>query len=164
MYSYGDFAKETLEQLSNKGVFLTVKDGDKVNTMTIGWGSLSQYWGTEIFIAPVRKSRYTYALLKNAKEFTVSVPAQGTMEEALKICGTHSGKDCDKFDIAKIKTKNSETIATPLIDGCSVYYECKVLCEKDLAIEDLTDELRARWYSNGDMHTLFFAQILSVHR
>lgn len=164
MYSYGDFAKEILEQLSDKGVFLTVKDGDKINTMTIGWGSLSQYWGTEVFIAPVRKSRFTYNLLKNAKEFTVSVPAKGAMDEALRICGTRSGRDCNKFELAGIKTKASENLSTPLIDGCSLYLECKTLCEKDLLTEDIPEEIRDRWYSNNDMHTLFFGKMLSVHR
>ena len=85
MYQFGEFSKQTLEQLSGKGVFFTVKSGNKINTMTIGWGSLSQYWGEEIFIAPIRPSRYTFELLKNTDEFTVSVPAQGQMDEALKI-------------------------------------------------------------------------------
>ena len=33
MYSFGDYAKETLEQLSGKGAFLTVKKGDSTGAM-----------------------------------------------------------------------------------------------------------------------------------
>lgn len=127
MYRFGEFSKQTLEQLSGKGVFFTVKSGERINTMTIGWGSLSQYWGEEIFIAPIRPSRYTFELLKGTDEFTVSVPAQGQMEDALKICGSRSGRDLDKLTAAGLSLKAAKEIATPVIDGCNIYYECKIV-------------------------------------
>ena len=164
MYLFGDYAKETLEQLSGKGAFLTVKKGDKINTMTIGWGSLSQYWGYEVFIAPVRTSRYTFEMLKDADEFTVSVPLLGEMSDELKYCGSHSGRNEDKIAAAGLKTKNSKTVSAPLIDGCAVYYECKVMGKKPLTKDDIAPEDYERWYPTGDMHTLFFGRILSCHR
>ena len=125
MYSFGNEAQKTLEQLSRTGAFFTVKNGEKTNTMTIGWGSLSQYWGDEVFIAPIRLSRYSHELLQNTDEFTISIPIDESFDEALKICGSVSGKNIDKFDAANIKTKPSENISTPLIDGCGIFYECK---------------------------------------
>ncbi|MBP5662098.1 MAG: flavin reductase family protein [Clostridia bacterium] len=162
MYRFGNFAQETLEQLSGTGAFLTVKNGEKVNTMTIGWGSLSQYWGEEIFIAPVRRSRYTFELLQNAKSFTVSVPAKGTMAEELKLCGTVSGRDTDKT--AKLPVKPAETTDVPLVDGCAVYYECELLFAMEMKEADLPADIAARWYGTHDMHSLFFGRIVSAHR
>ncbi len=164
MYKFGEFSKETLEQLANKGVFFTVKDGDKVNTMTIGWGSLSQYWGQEIFIAPIRHSRYTFELLKNSDEFTISVPLNNQFDEALKICGTVSGRDGNKFEKANLKLKDAKEISTPIIDGCDIYYECKILSFTDLKKEDLDKETQERWYQNGDMHRLYFAKIVASYK
>ncbi len=164
MYNFGDFSKETLEQLSGKGVFFTVKDGDKVNTMTIGWGSLSQYWGQEIFIAPIRHSRYTFEFLKNTDEFTISVPVNNQFDEALKICGTVSGRNEDKFKLANLKLKDAKEINTPVIDGCDIFYECKILSYTDLKKEDLDKEVQERWYQNNDMHRLYFAKIVACYK
>lgn len=164
MYNFGEFSKATLEQLSGKGVFFTVKDGDKVNTMTIGWGSLSQYWGQEIFIAPIRHSRYTFEFLKNTDEFTISVPTNNQFDEALKICGTVSGRDEDKFKKADLKLKDAKEINTPVIDGCDIYYECKILSFTDLKKEDLDKETQEKWYQNNDMHRLYFAKIVACYK
>ena len=155
MYQFGEFSKQTLEQLSGKGVFFTVKSGNKINTMTIGWGSLSQYWGEEIFIAPIRPSRYTFELLKNTDEFTVSVPAQGQMDEALKICGSRSGRDTDKLAAAGLSLKAAKEITTPVIDGCNIYYECKIVYSADLIKDGLPEE---------DLHRLFFGRIIACYQ
>ena len=42
-----------------KGVFLTSKVGDKVNTMVIGWGHVGRIWERPVFIAYIRDIRYT---------------------------------------------------------------------------------------------------------
>jgi len=165
MFQFGAFAKETLEQLSGKGLFLTVKKGDTVNTMTIGWGSLSQYWGMEVFIAPVRFTRYTFDLLKDCDEFTVSVPASGKMDEALKICGTASGRNGDKKSLAGITYKNARELSCPVVDGCEIYYECKLLTYTDLDKANLPEEISARWYGEGNaLHRLFFGKIVTAYK
>ncbi len=37
-----------------KGILLTTKVGDMVNTMTIGWGKIGIEWNRPVFIAYVR--------------------------------------------------------------------------------------------------------------
>ena len=39
-----DYAKEIVSSIG-KGILLTTKSGEKVNTMTIGWGTLGVEWG-----------------------------------------------------------------------------------------------------------------------
>ena len=68
-----DYAGQITKVLG-KGVLLTTKYGDRVNTMTIGWGMLGIEWGKPVFIALVRESRYTKELLEKNGEFTVNVP------------------------------------------------------------------------------------------
>ena len=164
MYNFGDLAKETLEQLSKNGVFLTVKNGDKVNVMTIGWGSLSQYWGQEVFIIPVRHSRFTFEFLENTDECTVSIPTKGQFDDALKITGSVSGRNEDKISKAGLKLKDAKEINTPVIDGCDIYYECKILSYLDLKKEDLDKETQEKWYLNNDMHRLYFAKIIRAYK
>ena len=164
MYQFGDLAKETLEQLSGKGVFLTVKNGDEVNTMTIGWGSLSQYWGMEVFIAPVRASRHTFKMLQNTDEFTVSVPLNNEKDDALKLAGSISGKDGNKIEKCGLTLKAAKEIETPVIDGCSIYYECKILSYMDLKNDELDSAVSEKWYQNKDLHRLYFAKIVRAYK
>ena len=157
-----EMTNEVLEQMSGKGAFLTA--GDKPNTMTIGWGSVSVYWGLPVFIAPVRHSRYTYGLLKEGEFFTVSVPLDSSMDKALGICGSKSGRDCDKHQLAGITLKDGKESSVPVIEGCGYYYECKVLCASDIDPKILPESIRDRFYANGDQHKLFFGQIVAAYK
>ena len=70
--AYNEHADKALDILS-KGAFLTTAHDGKVNTMTIGWGSLSYMWGKPVFVVMVRHSRYTYEIIEKSGEFTVSL-------------------------------------------------------------------------------------------
>ena len=67
-----DYAGQIMEGVQ-KGALLTAKVGDKVNTMTIAWGTLGIEWNKPIFTAFVRQSRYTKGLLDESGEFTVNI-------------------------------------------------------------------------------------------
>ena len=82
-----DEAGHILEHVG-KGVLLTCAAEGKVNTMTIGWGTLGIEWGKPIFIAFVRESRYTKELLDKNPEFTVNIPYGQYDKSILSICGT----------------------------------------------------------------------------
>ena len=43
-----------MENLTKRGAFLTVKEGGKVNTMTISWGYVGFSWNKPFFVAMVR--------------------------------------------------------------------------------------------------------------
>ena len=124
------------------GVFLTA-GGEKPNTMTMGWGSISVYWGRPVFIAPVRKSRYTFELLEKCGDFTLSVPAEANdFIEQLKLCGSRSGRDCDKYAAAGLELNPSKEIEVPVIKGCGAYFECRTIYTEDIIIEKLPAELQ----------------------
>ncbi|WP_369397352.1 hypothetical protein [Syntrophomonas palmitatica] len=40
---YHEMSREMLEQLP-RGAFLSVKAGERINTMTIGWGAVGYMW------------------------------------------------------------------------------------------------------------------------
>jgi flavin reductase (DIM6/NTAB) family NADH-FMN oxidoreductase RutF len=64
--AYEEYSQQFLKQLP-KGAFLTVKDGDRLNTMTIGWGSIGWIWQKPILMVMVRYSRHTYELIDKAQ-------------------------------------------------------------------------------------------------
>ena len=59
---YNEYLDQVMEQLSGEGIFLTVKNNKKANTMTIGWGFIGIMWNKPVFIAAVRYSRHTYEI------------------------------------------------------------------------------------------------------
>ncbi len=80
---YSMYSKEAIEQL-HKGAFMSVKVGNELNTMTIGWGSIGFIWGKPIFTALVRYSRHTYELVEQTDEFTISFPLNGQLKKRVR--------------------------------------------------------------------------------
>lgn len=160
--SYNEYAQDVLISLA-QGAFLTTKAHGKVNTMTIGWGSLSYMWGKPVFTVMVRTSRYTKALIDEAGEFTVSIPC-GKMNDAVKLCGSLSGRDHDKIAEASLTLIEPIKLSTPMIGGCPLHFECKTLYTEEMNLNHLDDATRARWYANGDVHTLYYGEILGAYR
>ncbi len=159
--NYNEYAAKALQSLS-KGAFLTTSHGGQANTMTIGWGAISHMWGKPVFIVMVRGSRYTYGLLEASGEFTVSIPLKD-MQKAVNICGSQSGRNVDKFAAAAIVPQAAKTVAAPVVAGCGLYYECKVVYKQAMQPAELTAELQQKWYANNDYHTLYFGEILSAY-
>ncbi len=152
-----------LEQLK-RGVFITVKDTkNRVNTMTIAWGHVGIIWSRPVFIAYVRYSRYTYDLLRNAKDFTINVPKQGTLGEALKIAGSYSGRDIDKFEKAQITKQRARTVNSPVIMECPLNYECKMIYSQTQEPALIPDDIKEKHYKNHDTHIMFYGEIMDVY-
>jgi flavin reductase (DIM6/NTAB) family NADH-FMN oxidoreductase RutF len=159
---FNEYSKELMEQIP-KGAFLTVKDGNKVNTMTIGWGSLGVMWMKPVFTVMVRFSRYTYEMLQDVGEFTVSVPLNNDSAKALAFCGTKSGRDCDKVKECGLTLRKGEKVDTPVIAECELHYECKVIYKQVMEPATLDKDIRKSKYSNNDYHVMFYGEIVSSY-
>ncbi|SHF92884.1 Flavin reductase like domain-containing protein [Caldanaerobius fijiensis DSM 17918] len=157
---YNQYIAEVNKQLTSGGLFLTSK-GDKVNTMVIGWGGITFFWGKPIFIVPVRLSRYTHQQIEKSNEFTVSVPMGDSLKEALRFCGSRSGRDYDKFKECNLTALPGQKVSTPIIKECSLHYECKVVYKQDMIPENLATELNQKWYP--DYHTMYFGEIVACY-
>lgn len=161
--TYTDFASQMLQQLP-KGAFLTVKDNDgQVNTMTIGWGSIGFMWQRPIIMVAVRYSRYTYNLIENAPDFTVSFPYTNEMKKELAGAGTKSGRDIDKFKEFSLGLQDSIVTQSPAIAGCNLVFECKTLFKQPMDEKYLDEEVKRKWYSNNDYHVLYFGEIVACY-
>jgi flavin reductase (DIM6/NTAB) family NADH-FMN oxidoreductase RutF len=99
------------------------KDG-RPNVMTCAWATPASE-EPPIVIVCVSKEAYTARLIKETKEFGISIPTKAHLN-ALWICGRSSGKDSDKFKLAKLKTVPARKIKPPLIEGSAGYIECRL--------------------------------------
>lgn len=157
--AFEKYAPQVLQTLP-RGAFLTVSNAGRDNTMTIGWGNIGVIWGKPIFTVLVRPSRFTFGLLEASGEFTVSVPLND-MSKALAICGSSSGREIDKFAAAGLKKLAGTKIATPVIAGAGLHYECKVVFKQPMNPLLLAKELGDVCYPNGDHHTIYYGLILA---
>ena len=157
---YNQYIKEVDQYLKRGGIFLTTGH-DKINTMVVGWGGINFFWGKPIFIVPVRKSRYTHGIIEQTGEFTLSIPMGKDLRKELAFCGTISGRDYDKFKECNLTPVPAQKIKTPIIQECSLHYECRVVYKQDLIPENLDRDMDEKWYP--DYHTLYFGEILTCY-
>lgn len=156
--------EQGFDSLYKKGAFFTVGDMNKANTMTISWGSVGYMWNRPVFIAMIRTTRYSSEFIDFGKNFTISIPYDQSMKEALKICGTISGRDANKEKEANIKFIKSKKIETPVIEGCNRYFECKIVLKQQMDFDNLDKEIIKSTYKEGDAkHVLFFGEIVEQY-
>lgn len=162
-----DYAGEICKALS-KGVLLTTKSDDVVNTMTIGWGHIGIEWGKPIFVAYVRETRYTKQMLERNGEFTVNIPYGPVDNKILGYCGSKSGRDTDKISDCNLTLVESDVISVPGIKELPLTLECKVIYKQKQDLSAIPDEILSRYYpadNTGfqDYHYAFYGEIVNAY-
>lgn len=146
------------------GILLTTKVGDKVNSMTIGWGTIGIQWEKPVFIAFVRTCRFTHEMLEGNGEFTVNVPVGEFPRKALGLLGSKSGRDMDKIAAAGVTLVEPNVISVPGIKEFPLTLECRVLYHQLQHDNELNDELTQRFYTRETAnHTAFYAEIVDAY-
>ena len=152
-----------MEFLHTQGAFLTVKSGEKINTMTISWGNVGFEWNRPIFTVLVRKSRYTFDLIENSDNFTISIPLSKALKKELAVCGSKSGRDIDKFKACNLTLENGKIVNTPIIGECELHYECKIVFKQEMSPHLLSQDVIESAYANGDYHTIYYGEIVATY-
>lgn len=167
-----DYVKTVLEAMP-QGILVTVKDGVRVNPMTIGWGKIGIEWGKLIFTTYIRTGRFTHTLLENSGVFTVNIPIDDSAKKILSVCGTQSGRDVNKVEKTGITLVEGEKVDCPGIKELPLTFECKVIYKQLQDINAMPEEIINRYYpqnkptdfagSNRDMHTMFYGEIVHAY-
>ena len=153
-----------IAQALKKGVFLTTKNGDKVNSMVIGWGHVGRIWERPVFIAFVRDCRYTWEMLEANPEFTVNVPIHGYDRKAFAICGTKSGRDMDKIAASGLTLEAPEVISVPGIREFPLTLECRVVYRQKQDASLLPEDIRRKFYgADGSEHVAYYGEIVAAY-
>ena len=146
-----------------RGAFLTVAYGHRVNTMTIGWGMVGVVWTGPVFTVAVRTSRHTFRLIERAPDFTVSVPLDDSYQSALAYCGTHSGKDVDKFRETGLTPRPGVCVQSPVVGIPGLHFECRTLLRTPMDPTLMHPDL-AEFYPQHDYHTLYYGRVEACYR
>jgi len=143
------------------GAFLTVKAGEDLNTMTIGWAMIGFIWQRPVCMVAVRDSRHTFPILERAADFTITLPT-GDQEEALALCGTRSGRELDKFQACGLKPAPAQRTLPPILDVPGTHLECRI-CHRAPMDPALLDPALLELYPARDFHTLTFGEITACY-
>lgn len=156
-------------KVMKKGILLTTRAGETVNTMTIGWGTLGIQWNRPIFIAYVRESRYTKQLLEQTGEFTVNIPVGEVDSNILSYCGTKSGRDTDKIRDLGLTAVDSDVVQAPGICQLPLTLECRVIYKQQQDLSCLPQNITERFYpavnDEGfrDYHIAYYGEIVNAY-
>lgn len=155
-----------------RGILLNT-NGDKFNSMVIGWGHLGTLWSKPTFHVYVRQGRYTKGQLDKTGEFTISVPLDKPDPTITKVCGMQSGYDIDKVMEAGLELVDSETINTPGVKQYPLTIECKILYTQDQDLNRIPADIREKMYpqdvdgtnpmANRDFHTMYVGEIVNAY-
>lgn len=167
-----NYANEIMNAVKT-GVLLTTKTEEKVNTMTISWGTLGIEWGRPIFTVFVRERRFTRSQLDKNPEFTINVPYGDFDRKILGVSGAKSGRDTDKIKELNLTLETPDKISVPAIKELPLTLECKVLYSHKQDGERMPASINEKFYpqdvdstfhgSNKDYHIAYFAEIVSAY-
>lgn len=74
----------------------------------------------------IRPENLTFDLISELHEFGVNIPAKEQLE-IVRVCGSTSGREEDKFATAGITPQQPKVIGSFLIKECPVNLECSVV-------------------------------------
>ncbi|MEM2732782.1 MAG: flavin reductase family protein, partial [Nitrososphaerota archaeon] len=97
-------------------LIVSISREGKLNVMTCAW-NMPVSEDPPLIAVAISNESYTNQLIKETGEFTVNIPDE-KMLKALWICGSKSGREVDKFKLAKLTTTSSKKIAPPIINEC----------------------------------------------
>jgi len=144
-----------------EGVLLVSGDMASANLMTISWGTFGIMWGRPVAMVMVRKTRHTWGFITQAPDFTVNWMDE-SWTDALRLCGSKSGRDMDKFTAAGLTPSPARIVGSPLIAESALSLECKTLYRHDLDPTQFIEPALLNLYSAGDYHGLFFGEVVTA--
>ena len=147
--------------IGKEKLILTAGTPDSWNGMTASWGTMGVLWNKNVLSAVIRPQRYTYEFFEREEFFTATV-LKSEFENAYRIFGTKSGRDCNKADCSGL---------TPCFEGKAITFEqakiavlCKKIYVQDLDPKGFLDESIASHYPLNDYHRLYCGEIVDVLR
>ena len=146
--------------IGEKWMLITAGTADKCNTMTASWGGLGVIWGAPAATCYIRPQRYTKEFIDKEELFSVSFLKDGH-RDALKLCGSVSGRDHDKIKEAGL---------TPVfIDGVPAFEEadtiliCRKMYRTSMNPADFIDkDADSKFYPEKDYHDMYIAEIVKA--
>ena len=100
------------------------------NILTVAAVSFFSFKPPMVMIGIV-PTRYSFELIQDIKDFVINIPTSDLLD-AVKFCGSKSGREVNKFGATGLTPKKGKLVASYRIEECPVSLECKVIHMLDL--------------------------------
>ncbi len=138
-------------------MLITAGTPQAFNTMTASWGGFGVLWNKHICWCVIRPQRFTYQFMEKAARFTLSF-FEEEYRDALKLCGTKSGRDGDK--VAQAGLTPRETVSgSVFFDQARLVIECRKIYFQDLDPDNFLDPRIHDEYPDRDYHRMYLGEI-----
>ncbi|MCC8089392.1 MAG: flavin reductase [Rikenellaceae bacterium] len=156
-----EIEENVVKLIGDRWMLVTAGNRDRFNTMTANWGGLGYIWSKPVAFVLIRPERYTYEFSEKESFLTLSF-FDDSHREALKICGTLSGKNTDK-----IKEAGLSPIATTLgnitFKEADLIMECKKIYSDFFNPDKFHDRSPLeKWYIDGGIHKMYIYEIINA--
>lgn len=147
-----------MEMIGKDWMLIVAKDEkeNKVNGMTASWGFLGIMWNQPVAVCMIRPQRYTYGLAEAEERMSLAFFSE-EYRDALRLCGTKSGRDCDKLAEAGLCTEELDGV--PVIREAETVLVCRKLYAGDLVKEGFLDPSLLAHYKQEDYHRMYVCRI-----
>lgn len=148
--------------IGQQWMLLSAGDREKANTMTVSWGGLGVLWGKNVATVYVRPQRYTYEFMEQGEYFTLSFLGE-EFRDALKLCGSKSGREVDKFRACGLTLAYGAGDA-PYLQEAQVVLVCKKLYFDDIEPSHFLDgDIDGKNYPGKDYHRMYIGEIVEAY-
>lgn len=147
-----------MKMIGKDWMLIVAKDEkeNKVNGMTASWGFLGIMWNQPVAVCMIRPQRYTYGLAEAEERMSLAFFSE-EYRDALRLCGTKSGRDCDKLAEAGLSTEELDGV--PVIREAETVLVCRKLYAGDLIKEGFLDPSLLAHYKQEDYHRMYVCKI-----
>ena len=155
-----EISENIFKLIGKDWALVTAGNTEKSNTMTVSWGGAGIMWGKPVAFTFIRPQRYTFEFMENNGYYSMSFLNE-EYRDALKFCGSKSGRDYDKVKETGLTPKFTED-GVPYFEEAKLVLICKKLYAQDLNKESIIDnESVDKWYNN-DFHKMYISEIVKV--
>jgi flavin reductase (DIM6/NTAB) family NADH-FMN oxidoreductase RutF len=165
MHVFQPFALDQLNlnpftKIGKEWALVSAGNKKKYNTMTVSWGGFGVLWGKNVAFIFIRDSRYTKEFIDNGDLFSISFLNE-EYRDSLNYCGSHSGREGDKFTAAGLTPAFRHDIPYP--DEANLILLCEKMAAVPISEESFCNpRIQPKWYSDHDMHTMYVGEIIEA--
>ncbi len=129
------------------------------NAMTASWGGLGVIWNKNVATVYVRPQRHTFSLTESNDEISLCFLGN-EYRDALKLCGTKSGRDMDKISACGLSVSFEGD--APMINESNMVLVCKKAYSDFIKEQCFDDESHLVCYPKKDYHKLYILEITKI--
>ena len=155
--------EDTIKLISKEWMLVTAGTSESFNTMTANWGGIGFLWNKPVAFVFIRPERYTHEFIEKGERMTLSFYTED-YREALKICGTKSGRDINKVAATGLTPVALESGAMTFGEA-RLTLDCHKLFKAPMQKADFIDkEVLKTWYGErGGLHDVYVVEIDNVY-